>query len=639
LARVDHLMRRGRFEQALAELGKLHKEAQAEPRFQEYVERAMAGVQNPQEREFVIERALRRKHHIHERLRVLRRRHDADRRSDQDFDSHGWQINQRLEAFMEGRDGIDAHIRLDLAGFKNGHNDLRYRTLLADFFEKPGEYGAEGASHLGLGDTATFPSYYFLRSSRLRGINLLLTGERHDFQALYGGYPYWLEDRDEYIYPRNVMGVRSRWKIIEDRMRLGASVVKTRDTGRIRTVSLANQLRDNTVFNLDQEVTLIPSTWFVKAYESYSVTDDNLEKDRFGNNEKLKDLAFLVQSTFIQPWMKWDAVVERTGPDYLLLADLPSGAVNNVKGVTAGRQFTHHKFNFAPLGPFDLDFAASWYRNGLDDADNREKTRQAWYHADLGIKVPPGWPRPRLRGSMTDTISSPGPATRPSKLRTTNLRAELAHHLGQLQWSAFGTYWWEHPLKEERHENGTAFEDEIRWTVGSRLAFPLWKRILVSTRYRYEAFDELFNETRQLGLQHEVNASASFRLWSNASVGLNYTFQDGKLIDPVPADESNLRHATGHSTGANFIWPYRWMSRDKRRKWSATPSVYLHLTDFDSDLTQRPLLTTRLTLGYDVFDEWRLELNGEYRYDKDQDNDHVRTQDSRIWLLWSSHWK
>lgn len=645
LARVDQHLRRGRFEQALEELGGLPKRLQEEPLVRQYVERALEGLYGPPpgaKRKYPIATRARGRAHV----RVARRQKNVQPQSDQDFDNRGWQINTHAEATAEGKETVDGRFVVDLDGFKNGHNDLRYRTLLADFFEKPGLYGPEGPSHLVLGDRATFPSYYFMRGSRLRGVNFLHRGQKRQFQALLGVYPFWLEDRDEYIYPRMVWGLRNRWRLFEDKFRFGANLVQTRDSEKIRSINTVRQPRDNTVYSFDQQIQLIPKIWRLNAYEAYSYTDDNLIENRFGDNVKLKDTAFRVESYMTQPWFRWNARLERTGPDFRLLADLPAGAVNNVKGLTADRLFVGHTLDLNRLGPFDLDLAASWYRNDLDNAADVEETRQAWYTANLGIALPSGWPRPRLRALVIDTISSPGSPTRPAETRLTDLRGELTHRLEGMRLSAFGTYRVKHPLKGGNDntfsptlvDNSRVFVDEIRWTAGGRVAVPLAKRASVQIRYRYEDFLEFFNEELQDGKRHEADVSGSYRLWDTASVSAHYTFQSGNLIHSDPA-AARLIHTNGHSMGASFLWPYRWLSPDKRRKLTLTPSASFYLTDLDGGLSRRPMVTGRLDLGYDVVDSWRAELRGEYRYDTEESLPDVRTEETRFWLLLSNRWQ
>lgn len=626
MTRADLLLRTGKPSQAIEELDRLPKEAYEKPSVHRALaktfEKLYAARRRPQ-RSFG--KPPRRKFHAEDRVRVTRRRADASRNSDQSFDERGWQVNERFVGDVEVRPGVRGHFVIDVDGFRDGHNDLRYRTVLADL--------TQGSSHLAAGDSATFTSPYFLRGSRLRGLNLLLTGDTNEFQAVAGGYPVWLtdRDRDQYVFPRTVFGLRDRKRFLEDRFRLGASFVNTRDTGKIRSIDPANQTRDNTVVSIDQEVKLIPDVWFLKAAQAYAITDDNLEEDRFGNNAKLKDTSLMVESLFIQPLFQWRGRLERTGPDFRLLTAIPSGTVENLKGLTSDRQLIEQGLDLAPLGPFDLDLQASWIRNDLNDNDSIEHTRQAWYTANLGMETPKTWPRPRLRGTFIRTVSSPGSTTRPQQTGTWDVTGELYRKFWTVDSTAFASYRVELPLKER-----SLFEEEESWVWGFRLAQPVGDRALVNGRYKYLFLDQPFDEERSQVSRHEINLGGSVRLWSTANLGLSYTHLSGNLI---AQSSTRLAGSTGDALTLDFTWPYVLYTWDRRRKFTFSPALAYHITSLARGLGEHPLTAGRLSVGYEAAPDWRLELVGEYRWERDLEANEVRAQDSRMWLLWTSRWK
>jgi hypothetical protein len=634
MTRVDFLMRRQKFQQAAEELGRIPHDQQSDPLFRRYAGRIMEKLSESIRKASAVGTGRRKAPDtLHQRLRVTRRKVDSESGSDRNSDNRGWQVNERLEADVRGRDGIRAKFQADLDGYRNGHNDVRYRTLLADFYR--------GKNHVAFGDTATYTSPYFLRSSRLRGVHVLLDGDLNEFQALAGAYPYWLEDRDAYIYPRTVFGIRDRYRLMEDRVRIGANLVQTRDTGKIRAIDTVNQPRDNWVWSLDQELKLIPDTWFIKAAEAYSTTDDRLEEDRFGETTKLKDTSFQVESLFIRPGSRWTSRFERTGPDFRLLTDLPSGSALNSKGLTSDRQRVEQEIDFNPVGPFDLDLSGSWMRNNLDSDDTVEMTRQAFYTANLGILTPAGFPKPRLRGTLIDTVSSPGPTTRPGQSRLFDLRGEVSHRYE----GVYGTFFteWE---AEVPQEDKNLYSPEEKWNFGTRLSTTLLGRILVSPRYTYRITDEDFDvstidrqitEIRTKARHHEAGLSTSTRLWSNASVGLGYTYFSGKLAHP---DNSGpLIPTEAHTGTASFLWPFSHTSWNKREKWTAFPSVHFYLADLRNGLEKRPSVSSRMTLGYELLHQWRVELMGELHRDEDRKYTDVRTEEARLWLLWTAEWQ
>ncbi len=623
LARADHLLRQKEFEAALAEMGHLSKPAQEDPYFRDQASRAFAGLYRSSRRESFLAALPPFGGKAIQTVRVTRRRQDSDRNSDQTSDNRGLQVNEHFESTLGRKDWWNGRLVLDVDGFKNGHNDVRYRTVLVDLFK--------GSTHLALGDSATYASPYFLRGARLRGVQLLLPGETHELQLVAGGYPFWLEDRDAYIYPRTVWGLRDKWHLMADRLRLGASLFQARDSEKIRTIDVANRPRDNVVYSLEQEMKLIPDVWSLQAYEAYSVTDDDLLTERFGNARKLKDTALRVDSYLIQPLFRWRSRYERTGPEFRILTDIPSGSVVNPKGITADREYIQQYLDFSPLGPLDLDLEASWYRNDLDDDSTVEQTRQRWATVQAGFLVPEGWPRPGLRATATETISVPGSTTRPSKTRNLDLRGELSHRVGPWSLTGFGTFEAEHPLKDK-----ISFDEETLWSAGGRFSRPLGQRLFWSGRYLYRFFDEVFDEQRLRDHGHETNQNLSIRLWSAASLGLAYSYQRGMLRGALSAKKVD---ASRHLGSASFSWPYIWTRWDKSRKLTLHPTLSYTLSDATNDLGERSLFSSGLRASYEAYPDWKLQLGGEFRWDDDDEANQVHTEESRLWLLLTTHWR
>jgi len=631
MARVDLLIRKRQFLQAADELGHVPKLYQEEPLFQKYTDKVVAALYSPKARAAAGPgAAFAQRDRVLERLRVTRYQRDAGARSDRSFDNEGWQINQRIESDVQGKDGIRAKFAMDLDGFVDGHRDLRYRTLLADFYDGP--------SHLAFGDSATYPSPFFMRGSRLRGVDLLLSGELNEFQAVAGGYPFWLEDRDEYIYPRTVVGARDRWKIFDDRIRLGAGFIKTRDKGRIQLINSANEIRDNSVYSLDQELKMIPDVWYLKAAQAYSYTDDSLVENRFGENTKLRDTSYRVEQLLIQPWAQLTSRFERTGPGFRLLTDIPAGGVLNAKGITADRQLIENFLDLQPIGPFDVDLQASWNRNNLDNSNTVEEIRQAWYTANVGVKTPAGWPRPRVRGTVIDTITVPGTLARPAQSRVVDLRSELSHDHEGMHFTEFVEYEGDFPA-EDKH----LYNAEEKWSTGVRMGTTFLERILFSPHYTYRFadtqektfVDNVLRQSPVESVNHEAGISTSTRLWSTSSIGLDYNYLHGKLTDP---NGTKLIPTEGHSGTINFSWPYTWHPWNKRRKLTIFPAAAAHFTDLTNDLEKRPLISTQLSMSYEVLKDWKAELRGEFLFDKEKERQDIRTAEQRLWLLWTAQW-
>ena len=351
-----------------------------------------------------------------------------------------------------------------------------------------------------------------------------------------------------------------------------------------------------------------------------------------------------MEQLLIQRWARLTSRFERTGPEFRLLTDLPSGGVLKVKGITADRQLVENFLDLEPFVPFDVDLQASFNRNNLDNDDIVEQTRQAWYTANVGIKTPRGWPRPRVRGTIIDTVSVPGSSlgARPSQSRAYSVRPELSHlHYG-MNFTEFFEYRADKPMEDK-----DIYSTEEEWAAGTRMATTLLDRILVSPHYTYRVKDE-YEYTfvdQQLrrppvdSVSHEAGLSTSTRLWSTASVGLGYTFLHGKLLDT--RGSGRIVPVEGHSGDASFTWPYTCYSRDKRRKLTLFPGVYAHITDLRGGIERRPSLSSQLSIAYEQIKDWKAEVRGEFFIDKDEDpnSGELRTEQNRIWFLWTAQWR
>ena len=170
------------------------------------------------------------------------------------------------------------------------------------------------------------------------------------------------------------------------------------------------------------------------------------------------------------------------------------------------------------------------------------------------------------------------------------------------------------------------------------------RRFTFSPHYTYRISDEDIDVVRDLDLErlrvvtnrHETGVSTSYRLWDTSSVGVSYDYFSGRI--PAYAG-ARLVEVTGHSGTASFTWPYTRNLRGNRRKLSVFPGLFFHLSDLSQDMGRRPLATSRLTMAYEVFHSWKVELMGEFRYDDNEDLGHADTEESRLWLLWKSEWK
>jgi hypothetical protein len=240
---------------------------------------------------------------------------------------------------------------------------------------------------------------------------------------------------------------------------------------------------------------------------------------------------------------------------------------------------------------------------------------------------------------MIDTVSSPGTQVRPAQSREVNLRSELSHTHEGIHFTEFAQYQTDRPAEDK-----DLFSAEEKWSLGARAATTLLERILVSPHYTYRFTDTTevpFVDGRHRyqpvdAVNHEAGVSTSTRLWSTSSLGLAYTFLDGKMTNPGGLFLTPTR---GHSGTANFTWPYTRHSRNKRRKLSVFPALAAQFTDLSDALEKRPILSSQLSLAYEVMQDWKAELRGEFLLDRDTEGDQIRTEEHRIWMLWTAQWR
>ena len=100
-----------------------------------------------------------------------------------------------------------------------------------------------------------------------------------------------------------------------------------------------------------------------------------------------------------------------------------------------------------------------------------------------------------------------------------------------------------------------------------------------------------------------------------------------------------LTPTEGHSGTANFTWPYTRHSWNKRRKLTVFPAIAAQFTDLSRPLEKRPVISSQLSLAYEVMQDWKAELRGEFLFDRDPAGDRIRSEEHRIWMLWTKQWQ
>jgi len=641
LGRVEHFSQRRQWEAAAAELGRLPKSAQESLAAKTYFRTVLPHLYTPPRPAVPSPRTTAparkppasRRPRVTVQSRVSHRHLDAEANADQIFDERGWQYHNLWMA--EGDAGGWRHVlRGAVDGYQNGDNDLRPRQLSYqirrdDARVTVGDIRSYLTLHKTMDPSNPLASHtgYTLRSTQLRGIDLQLLTERNDFHLMAGGAPFFLGPSDEYIYPRTIFGVRDSYAFTTwYRAGVGASYVRDEDE-RTGHINAAIQPRETAILAFEQDLKPIPGHWEINTENAYSVTDDNLRPNRFGENVKLKDTAHSVFSEWRWPAIRVLGAYERIGPEFLAPSDIATIGTINSKNVSADREHLTLRVYPRRLGPLFGDLLYARTRNDLDDDDAVEMTREHWITAQGGLQLPRRWPQPGGRATFIRTTSVPGSRFSAASRWVYDLSGDLRTRWWGIHWTGGYQY------LQTANDDWTGFDDEYRRTVSLQAGRPLWPGGYLSTRVVRTRAQDLFNNTTlRSHTERESHVTLSSRLWSTASLSASYTYQDrGATLVVDPA----LQTAAGgviQTVSSAFAWPITKRLRHGRTL-TLAPSLHFHYADASDELQQHPAVGARVTARYAVPDAWRWEFLLEHRQDDDQEIARVRSQEWRAWLL------
>lgn len=640
LGRADHWAQQGRWDAAATELGRLPHASQENPAVKRYVARTFGRLYGPSDRAPAGVAASpappsARGPRIVTQARIAHRRYDPEQRSDRSLDDLGWQYN--TSGLLEADDaaGWRHVVRASVDGIQNDINDLRprhlsYQTRRDGVRVTTGDIRTYLTSHHTSGITDYEYTGYTLNSVRVRGLDMMLANDRHDLHLVGGVTPYYLSPSDEYIYPRQIYGIRESYRPTAwYRAALGAAYARDFDE-RIEHVDPAIQPREFSVIAMEQDLTVIPDRWTVNAESAYSVTDDNLQPNRFGDNVKLRGWAHHVRSEWRWAPLRIIGHYERVGPEFRAPANVGANGVNST---TVPPDREHYLLRLYPrrMGPLFGQVVYGGSRNNLDDDASVEMTREEWLTAQGGLALPEPWPQPDARLTLTRTVSVPGASHRfsPDKRWLYNLDTSLRKRWWEIDWTGGYGYW------EMTPDDG--YDREYRRTFSLQAGRRLWwPGLYGSSRLAWTRAHDLFNNaTMRRRTEREANVTLSSRLWSTSSLSVGYTYQDlgvGLLVDP---DLQTARGGILHTFSSSFVWPYA-----KRLRWGRAlelfPSLHFHYTDASDDQQRHPALASRFTARYRVRDAYRWELAFEHRMDDDDEIASVSVEEWRVWLALTS---
>ncbi len=648
LGRVESLVQRQQWDAAATELGQLPKEVQEVPAVKQYVRAVLGHLYAPLREHTAIPRptaevaapSTLKTPRVTAQSRVTRRYLDADQHSDQIADERGWEYNNQFVA-EEDAAGWRHVLRGSVDGYQDGKNDLRPRQFSYQARREGtritvGDIRNYLTHHKIVDPSNPLSSYtgYTLRSTQLRGLDLQLNTAQNDFHLMAGVAPYFLSPSDEYIYPRQIYGIRDSYTFTPwYRAAVGASYVRDNDR-RTEHIDPAIQPRETSILSFEQDLTIIPDHWTLNTENAYSVTDDNLRPDgRFGQNVKLKDFAHSVFSEWRWPAIRVLGSYERIGPDFRAPSDIAATGVINSKNVSADREHVTLRVYPRPMGPLYGDFLYARTRNNLADNSDVEMTREHWFTATGGLRLPNPWPQPDARATLIHTLSVPGSRFSPAYRWVYDLSGNLRKRWAAIDWSGGYQY------LEHANDNRTGFDDEYRRTWSLQAGRALWPGGYATTRGAWtRAQDLLNNATMRHHTEQEGSVTISSRLWSTASLSAGYTYQDyGAPIVVAPELQTPILQGGGivHTVSSSLAWPYTKRFRHDRRL-QLIPSLHFHYAVASDDLERHPAIGARMTARYAVRDTWRWEFMLEHRQDDDAQIARVRSQEWRGWLVLTS---
>ncbi len=652
LGRVESLVQRQQWDAAAAELGQLPKEVQEAPAVKQYVRTVLPHLYAPLREQSAIPRptasaatpTTHKAPRVTAQSRITHRHMDAEQRSDQTFDERGWQYNNQFVA-EEDAAGWRHVLRASLDGYQDGKDDLRAPRQFSYQARREGTRITVGdvrnylTHHKIVDPSNPLSSYtgYTLRSTQLRGLDLQLNTAQNDFHVMAGFAPYFSSQRDQYIYPRQIYGIRDSYTLTPwYRAAVGASYVRDHDE-RTEHIDPAIQPRETSIVSFEQDLTIIPGHWTVNTENAYSVTDDNLRPDgRFGQNVKLKDFAHSFFSEWRWPVGRVLGSYERIGPDFRAPSDIAATGVINSKNVSADREHVTLRVYPRPMGPLYGDFLYARTRNNLADDSDVEMTREHWFTATGGLQLPPAWPQPDVRATFIHTLSVPGNRFSPDYRWVYDLSGNLRKRWAAIDWSSGYQY------LERANDKRTGFDDEYRRTWTLQAGRALWPGGYATTRGAWtRAQDLLNNATMRHHTEQEGSVTISSRLWSTASLSAGYTYQDyGAPIVVAPelqAPAGGILQGGGivQTVSSSLMWPYTKTFRHDRRL-QLIPSLHFHYSVASDDLERHPTIGARMTMRYVVRDTWRWEFMLEHRQDDDAQIARVHSQEWRGWLVLTS---
>lgn len=458
-----------------------------------------------------------------------------------------------------------------------------------------------------LGDTSSYLSRYVLNGVNYRGVNLkmnlyqnLFEDVKDNITILYGKVPYFWFTEDEYIYPRDVYGVRNEikfWNVWE----INASFAYLLDNrSRITKIDTNNEAKENALFEIDQVMRFMPGIWTFYQENAFSYADD----DRASDNKILRSTANYFCSDFKTKTVKVYNSYERVDPNFRSFVGLSGYTAN--KQVTIDREHILNFIDYTPYDEVDLGLQYSRTRTNLDKKYSTETIEDNNYKANLKVAPQNGLPRFSLRGSVWTSSSAPGPIGAPSEESSWDTFFEMAKTLWETDLStAYGLRGYSQFINATN-----TYGDALEYVFSLSANRKFFDRVnltssysLANARLKKKPNRAIYTDTVT---SHLFDLSVSSGLWDTANLTFDYNLSSTEDFATPSVWGTNNAFTT------TFSWPFT-TNLGFGRKLVFSPYLSYHYSTGTATLLDRRYFAGRLEGDYFLTENTKLNLSGEYR--------------------------
>lgn len=458
-----------------------------------------------------------------------------------------------------------------------------------------------------MGDTSSLLSRYILNGVNYRGVNFKMDlfqstfGDvRDNITVLYGKVPFFLRTEDEYIYPREITGIRNEmtlwnWWTFNTTF----AYLVDNDT-RVTKIDPNDKAKQNGLVGFDQVIRILPNIWTL--YQETAFSYDN--EDTSADNKILRSSANYFVSDIKTKNLKVYNSYERIEPNFHSYVGLSGFSANNE--VTIDREHILNFLEYMPYDEVDLGLQHSKSRTNLNKRYDRDTIETNNYKANLKIMPKNGLPRFSLRGSVWTSSSEPSALESPAQESNWDGFFEMAKPMWGTDLSiSYGQRGYSQFLIDT-NTYGYAFAHVF--TLSANRKF--FDRIEVTPSYSLERAHLIKRPDRDVYTDtvtnHLFDLNLSSGLWDTANLTFDYNFsRTGDFATSSMVGTNNAFTTT-------FSWPFT-TTLGFRKKLVFSPFLSYHYSTGTATYLDRTYWAGRLEGDYFLTENTKLNLSGEYR--------------------------